>query len=1566
MDIFILTHIKQILAALAAVILSISITGLFASDEISEPYLVLKASNAKLFSSDSHAGKDLTIYQNYFGPSVDGLVIPRSHQLEWTATAIPEGDYYIAVPVANETFLGFGEATAPQNSLYHNDNLIPWSAYSSPEIVNDGKGKKYQAILFCEEPVHIILGDSFMLLNAWGGNEIFGAPRLSKFPWDENMKTFSLPQNGQELEYFGVKLNWLPPSDKEGTTIQDFSVCNSATQPVSFKMKVRISDYLQKELAAENETITLKPGERKKFSFPFKTGNTGRISMTVSCESEDGTQSIDGAKYFLDDIKDGARPATSLNGEWKICFVQGGTPGDTPPQGATWEKIRLPSVQTPDDKTHCAWYRKTFKAPSFMKGERLILKFDYVLCEANIYVNGKKVLYEFQGTEPFEADITSAFKPEQENEILVSTRDWIAYSPENQERVKRGETALFKDGMIAPSGHMSLESMGIGGPIYLESKANISIEDVFIVTSLKDKKLALKYLVASYSKSDQNVTVSPSILDKGTPLFKIPEKTVPVKAGETKELEFDISWPDPVLWQPEKPYLYVLQTDVKPENGAGDRHIQRFGFRDIWIEGADFIINGGKMKIRSQWAANANATSKINSTSEPAKRLEEGWNWQTQCIKDKDIQLSRTHNQAGVKETCDIADETGLMIKVENGNFCQQKLTRDKKFWDNAIKSQLSMVNTYKNHPSVFMWSAGGKNMWNWFHMDNDSRKFANQKQVEIAEAMRKFDLMKRPIEWEADGDLMGRWEYYQLHYPRELSGAPDLPPGAWWGPLDGKTVIPYSMGNIILGSKPITVGEAFSPTTLGHPFGETILIGDDAYLGGEFLRKAWTDSSQFLINGFRDAEFALMDVHVPLSEIKPQTIVLKEETAVFYGGAKLKRNINIHNDIRRKSDMQIKWSLSGKAESPPIVSGTRDLKLEPAELVRMVIDVDIPNVEKPLDTVFKVELSDDGKIVHSESRKWKIFPRKALEVPVNLKLAVYDPAGKTSSMLKEMGIPFAQLDKLTSPPEGSSLLIGQNALKGAKDGEWKSSLIGFVETGGKVLLLEHEEMPEFLPVPAKLDKNSSSTICFLRAGDHPATHGIENTDLRWWADDHYVSKCNFRKPSNGNWMPIVDAGSMEGTVLTPLFEEYLGKGSFLVCQMPLTDKVGKSPSATKIFQNILAYLADPAVFRKIGKTALLEGQNKALEKMLNDNDVRYDNLTELSEATKLEDYEVIVIDIATGLDEKNLDAIRNFTTKGGKVMLFKAIPAKEALLEKLLGVDLDISKLSEQSGDVQNRTLRQEDSGLMAGISNHDLFWPSESYLAEIRKEGCWSSGCKPLPQEELIAEYVCAPANPAKTDASSLTLPSLLLEVLSGKGKFLVCQLNIENPPADSKNTAGRLASLLLTNLGSEMKDLSAQKNSREDGGYPAVPILVGVTGAQRHSQKGTVVDVIGNNGLRIKRGDHIEDVFYIGVAPMIPESDPFYEKAVEAHRKLVLGKEVTIKDDAVDKNSGGQHIAYVYLGNSTDNQNDMINAQVIGEGLGEIGNFEGNNSQRTYFKNLSLTASQNKVGIWAEEKK
>jgi hypothetical protein len=1721
---------------------------------------ILKPEDAILWVNGTQ--KQTRIYvPNHFGPGTNSVMlwtVSREvfSQLRWTLTGLPEGEYELALRIFGSGYFCFGDGLYQQASLYHNDRRVVWADHTEPcRPENIMEKRAYQADLLSGRVLRLKSGDVIRLeIDPWASNITVGPLRL--IPAAPGTALF--PERTAPLKWLQAGLGRTETNGNE--VVQEAWFFSSGAWPRSFTVQATATGYERTRLLDTQETITLAPGERQSRTYRFPYASDGRTTFHLLLSTPD-VRPMDLVRVFVRDVQEGARPRSSLSGEWECAYVPGAEPGKVPPADLRWEPIQIPNVLSPE-KGHCAWFRKQFPVPPYVKGERIVLKFGQVLCESWCYLNGKPVGYQRRGSEPFEIDITEACKPEGTNELLLACRSWIAYSPVNQQRVASGGKAIFKDAMLEPAGYTANAQLGVTRPVWLEARPSVAVQDVEVVTSIREGKLELAYVLVNKGSAARRVTISPVILDAGRTVMELPGKTVDLLAGGTVAVSFEKPWADAVRWTLGQPHLYVLRTEVKPDQGAADRHLQRFGFRELWIDGARFVLNGTPVKLRSAWTSGGNFPP-LDGT--PAERLENLYRGQLKSLHQNDVELMRTHNCIGVDEVCDMADETGVLLKIENGDFCQQNFTLDEGYWRAAVASESRMVDVYRNHPSVVMWSAGNENMWGWPHEQRVSGSPANQRQMEVCRVMRQHDAMKRPIEWEADGDLLGGWEHYSLHYPRELYGTPDLPPGAWWGPLDGTSTVPYCLGQITLGPKPLTVGEAFWARFMNPPFGGTLVLGDDAYRGANWQARGWHDSSKYFSNGFRDAEFALIDSFLPLSSLPPQTIVLKEETAAFYGGRTVVRQVNVHNDTRQAARLRLSWILVSKDRQKTFASGAETLSLQPAELKRVALRVRLPSQAAPETAEFKVQLHEakrgtlgrlfglgdtgEDKLVREEVRVWKLSPDLAIKMPEGLRLQVFDPVGETSARLRELAIPFTLLDKLLIPKEKGVLMIGADSLAAAAGERWREELPAFIRSGGRLWIFNQKKGFDLLPFPVTCLEKNRSTLAYVRSAGHPLMNGLMNEDLRWWADDHYVSEGNLRKPAAGNFLPIVDVGSMDGTVETPLMEQFIGEGSIILCQMPLLEKARSAPAAGRIVQNMLAYLAQSLNCRRMRKTAVFAGSNETLKKALKESGLRLENQDTDAGTLDVSTYGAAIVDAASAFTEQNAAWLKTFAENGGKVLLHKAAPGQGALLEKTLGLKLRFFPMKDEPNDIQNRVLLRAASDITAGLSNHELFWPGKKFLGELRGEGRFWSDCGPRPPDEYIADYFCQPVDKDVAKALRLTSPCALLQVPVGAGCFVISQLRLDEPIQETQTTVARLRAILLTNLGCALEsirhvgkvreervtryefhhvflDKFANRGLRDDpakgivgwsnqgendmrnlpagyrtfarvgffisspkaaitlysvnagnqglpkevlgipvkrqadalfflhamawwgadvfkyrvnyadktsvdipirgeqqvldwftnptswedelarhntvagwtgsngvnqnvtvycyewtnphpekeiqtldfltepkSGYAPVPILVGLTAATLHANDGIVEDVIGTRGIRVRTGNRTIEVAYIGLTGL-PKGHGFYAEAVAKHKAMVVGKKVSLLDDALTKNKDGQRLCYVHFGTDTSKMETLVNAMLISEGLSDAGDYEANNRQRAYFENLKFIAEQSKRGLWKNE--
>ena len=110
------------------------------------------------------------------------------------------------------------------------------------------------------------------------------------------------------------------------------------------------------------------------------------------------------------------RQQLNFNREWK--FQLGDHPGAEAVafDDAKWDDIGLPHsfsmpyFASPKFYTGYGWYRKHFDVPANWSGKRLFLEFDGAFQDAEIFVNGQRLVEHKGGYTGFSLDITGAVK----------------------------------------------------------------------------------------------------------------------------------------------------------------------------------------------------------------------------------------------------------------------------------------------------------------------------------------------------------------------------------------------------------------------------------------------------------------------------------------------------------------------------------------------------------------------------------------------------------------------------------------------------------------------------------------------------------------------------------------------------------------------------------------------------------------------------------------------------------------------------------------------------------------------------------------------------------------------------------------------------------------------------------------------------------------------------------------------------------------------------------------------------------------------------------------------------
>lgn len=261
----------------------------------------------------------------------------------------------------------------------------------------------------------------------------------------------------------------------------------------------------------------------------------------------------------------------NLNGVWQF---QPGATNDPVPTGQNLAGVIL--VPFPMESALSgvmqyypfSWYRQPFTVPAGWSGQRIILHFEAVNWQSQIYVNGQSVGIHTGGYDPFSYDITPYLNGGT-NELIVRV-----YSPEDNGGEPRGKQTLY------PAGIMFTSSSGIWQPVWLEPVPPTSIGGIHLTPDIDNNRLLVNIAingatnglrVNGYAFAGTNLVASTTVLP-GNKLY--------------------LNIPSPTLWSPNNPYLYNLQVTLTSNSTTLDSITSYFGMRKISLG-----TNNGFMKI---------------------------------------------------------------------------------------------------------------------------------------------------------------------------------------------------------------------------------------------------------------------------------------------------------------------------------------------------------------------------------------------------------------------------------------------------------------------------------------------------------------------------------------------------------------------------------------------------------------------------------------------------------------------------------------------------------------------------------------------------------------------------------------------------------------------------------------------------------------------------------------------------------------------------------------------------------------------------------------------------------
>ena len=345
-----------------------------------------------------------------------------------------------------------------------------------------------------------------------------------------------------------------------------------------------------------------------------------------------------------------------------------------------------------DEYNPVSHYRTTFTVPPEWKGRRVILRFNGVYSAYYVWVNGKKVGYAEDSCLPSEFDITDYLNKatigrHNTTNCQLSTTNYLAV-----------EVYRWSDGSyLEDQDFIRFSGIYRGVSIWAEPKN--PIRDYFVTTDMAEDHSSA--LVRVKVKCD--VPVTGALYDAA--FRKVGELAADAtRASLPSGANLSLRLASPRLWSAESPYLYTLVLTA-----GEDVRSCKVGVKRVRLAAnGEILINGKSIKFKG---VNRHDASPVNGRAVTREEMAED----VRLMKRGNFDTLRTSHYPNDPYMYDLCDRMGLYVQCEanvesHGSYYGVKSLAYPPSWAKAqIERCARMVEFFKNHPSIYLWSLGNE-----------------------------------------------------------------------------------------------------------------------------------------------------------------------------------------------------------------------------------------------------------------------------------------------------------------------------------------------------------------------------------------------------------------------------------------------------------------------------------------------------------------------------------------------------------------------------------------------------------------------------------------------------------------------------------------------------------------------------------------------------------------------------------------------------------------------------------------------------------------------------------------
>ena len=317
-------------------------------------------------------------------------------------------------------------------------------------------------------------------------------------------------------------------------------------------------------------------------------------------------------------------------------------------------------------------YRKTFQAQGNVR-----IECKGVSHTATVYLDGHEIGHHYNAYTPFSVVVSD----------LEPGRHMLEIKADNR---------FHKDSALhVPNDYMSYG--GISRGVVVEELSDLYLEYVHVKTYRENEqwhvqvKAAVNVLKIGQNE-DEDITIQ----------GKIKDTAFEWKLADTakKHYEFctDLKIDGIEEWSPETPVLYQVELQMLREDEVIDDLMERFGFREICVQGKYILLNGKRLRIKGI------CRHEDHPDYGCALPYQTIYN-DLVLIRQMGANSIRTAHYPNDEIFLDLCDELGILVWEENhARGLEEDRMKHPLFEEQAEQVIREMIFYHYNHPSIFIW----------------------------------------------------------------------------------------------------------------------------------------------------------------------------------------------------------------------------------------------------------------------------------------------------------------------------------------------------------------------------------------------------------------------------------------------------------------------------------------------------------------------------------------------------------------------------------------------------------------------------------------------------------------------------------------------------------------------------------------------------------------------------------------------------------------------------------------------------------------------------------------------